>query len=346
MCGSAWAWASWPRWRCATRPPAATWWCAPARPPVRPECLARRLQARRLPAQLRLHLCRAAVRPPDARADPARDGRRRCRTNPATPPCDDTHPAAPPPFQAACPQVGTTIFTVMSALAQEHGAVNLGQGFPDFDCDPALLDAVNAAMRAGHNQYPPMAGVPALREAVAAKIEALLRPALRPGQRDHRHRRRHAGDPHRDPGLRASGRRGRSCSSPATTAMARTSSWPAGRVVRVPLDAGQLSARLRRHRARAVTAHARDHRQQPAQPERHGLARRPTWTAWPTLLRPTDVLLDQRRGLRAHGLRRPAPRQRVGACRSWRRAPSSSRASARPSTSPAGRSAPWPRRRR
>jgi methionine transaminase len=71
------------------------------------------------------------------------------------------------------PQVGTTIFTVMSALATEHGAVNLGQGFPDFDCDPALPEAVAQAMREGFNQYPPMAGVPALREAVAAKIEAL-----------------------------------------------------------------------------------------------------------------------------------------------------------------------------
>jgi len=78
-----------------------------------------------------------------------------------------------PPVNSRLPQVGTTIFTVMSALAAQHGAVNLGQGFPDFDCDPALVDAVNAAMRAGHNQYPPMAGVPALREAVAAKIQLL-----------------------------------------------------------------------------------------------------------------------------------------------------------------------------
>jgi methionine transaminase len=77
-----------------------------------------------------------------------------------------------PPLRSRLPRVGTTIFTVMSALAQQHGAVNLGQGFPDFDCDPALLDAVNAAMRGGHNQYPPMAGVPTLREAVAGKIEA------------------------------------------------------------------------------------------------------------------------------------------------------------------------------
>ncbi len=68
------------------------------------------------------------------------------------------------------PAVGTTIFTRMSALAVEHQAVNLGQGFPDFACDPALLDQVDAAMRAGHNQYPPMAGIASLREAVAAKI--------------------------------------------------------------------------------------------------------------------------------------------------------------------------------
>jgi methionine aminotransferase len=78
-----------------------------------------------------------------------------------------------PTLASRLPQVGTTIFTVMSALAQQHGAVNLGQGFPDFDCDPALVDAVTQAMREGLNQYPPMAGVPALREALAAKIEAL-----------------------------------------------------------------------------------------------------------------------------------------------------------------------------
>jgi methionine aminotransferase len=61
----------------------------------------------------------------------------------------------------------------MSALAAQHGAVNLGQGFPDFDCDPALLDAVQGAMREGLNQYPPMTGVPLLRQRVADKIEVL-----------------------------------------------------------------------------------------------------------------------------------------------------------------------------
>jgi methionine transaminase len=78
-----------------------------------------------------------------------------------------------PTFPSRLPRVGTTIFTVMSALASEWEAVNLGQGFPDFDCDPALVDAVTAAMRAGHNQYPPMAGLPALRDAVSTKIESL-----------------------------------------------------------------------------------------------------------------------------------------------------------------------------
>ena len=68
------------------------------------------------------------------------------------------------------PNVGTTIFTTMSALAQETGAVNLGQGFPDFECDPALLDMMNDAMRAGFNQYPPMAGIAALREQIANKV--------------------------------------------------------------------------------------------------------------------------------------------------------------------------------
>ncbi len=79
------------------------------------------------------------------------------------------------------PKVGTTIFTLMSALAAERGAVNLGQGFPDFEGDTALLDAVNQAMRSGLNQYPPMAGVPALREAVAAKIDALYGRRYDPG---------------------------------------------------------------------------------------------------------------------------------------------------------------------
>ena len=71
------------------------------------------------------------------------------------------------------PQVGTTIFTVMSALAAKHGAVNLGQGFPDFNCDERLQRYFTEALAAGHNQYAPMTGVPALRLAIAAKQQAL-----------------------------------------------------------------------------------------------------------------------------------------------------------------------------
>ncbi len=78
------------------------------------------------------------------------------------------------------PQVGTTIFTVMSALAAEKNAVNLGQGFPDFDCDPALIDAVSGAMKKGLNQYPPMTGVPALRDAIASKIGKMYGYAYNP----------------------------------------------------------------------------------------------------------------------------------------------------------------------
>ena len=76
-------------------------------------------------------------------------------------------------IETKLPKVGTTIFTVMSQLAAEHKAVNLGQGFPDFDGPPALRDALARAMGEGRNQYAPMTGVPALREAIARKTERL-----------------------------------------------------------------------------------------------------------------------------------------------------------------------------
>ncbi|NCT72539.1 MAG: pyridoxal phosphate-dependent aminotransferase [Xanthomonadaceae bacterium] len=72
--------------------------------------------------------------------------------------------------QTKLPKVGTTIFTVMSQLAAEHGAVNLGQGFPDFAVPSRLMDELDAAMRAGHNQYAPMTGVAPLRQAIAEKV--------------------------------------------------------------------------------------------------------------------------------------------------------------------------------
>ena len=76
-----------------------------------------------------------------------------------------------PAIATKLPKVGTTIFTVMSQLAAEHGAINLGQGFPDFPVPAALVDALGRAMQAGHNQYAPMTGIPALRQAIAAKTE-------------------------------------------------------------------------------------------------------------------------------------------------------------------------------
>ncbi len=71
------------------------------------------------------------------------------------------------------PSSGVSIFAVMSRLANEHGAINLSQGFPDFDCVPELVETVARYMREGHNQYAPMPGVAVLREALAMKIERL-----------------------------------------------------------------------------------------------------------------------------------------------------------------------------
>lgn len=83
-------------------------------------------------------------------------------------------------FRSKLPQVGLTIFSRMTQLATEHGAINLSQGFPDFSCDPALLSGVAAALEAGHNQYAPMPGIPALRQAIAAKLAASQNVAVDP----------------------------------------------------------------------------------------------------------------------------------------------------------------------
>jgi methionine aminotransferase len=79
------------------------------------------------------------------------------------------------------PNVGTTIFTIMSRRARELGALNLGQGFPDYDIDPRLAELTGEAMRQGHNQYAPMEGVPELRERIARKLEASYGGAFDPG---------------------------------------------------------------------------------------------------------------------------------------------------------------------
>ena len=82
-------------------------------------------------------------------------------------------PAYRHPIASKLPRVGTTIFTVMSRLAQEHNAINLSQGFPDFECAAELRALIPKYFNAGLNQYPPMAGVVALREIIAEKSAAL-----------------------------------------------------------------------------------------------------------------------------------------------------------------------------
>jgi len=194
-----------------------------------------------------------------------------------------------PPLASRLPRVGTTIFTVMSALAQQHGAVNLGQGFPDFDCDPRLVELVAAAMRAGHNQYPPMAGVPALRAALAAKIEALY------GRRY---------DPERELTITAGATQAiftaiLACVHPGDEVIVLEPGYDSygpnielagGRVVRVPLATGSLRPDFERiaaaigPRTRALIVNS---------------PHNPSATAWSAqeldrlaaLLRPTDVLL-------------------------------------------------------
>lgn len=76
-------------------------------------------------------------------------------------------------IESKLPDVGTTIFTVMSKLAADTGAINLGQGFPDFNADPALLHLVSQAMAQGHNQYPYMPGIAPLRAAISDKVASL-----------------------------------------------------------------------------------------------------------------------------------------------------------------------------
>ena len=75
-------------------------------------------------------------------------------------------------LQSKLPDVGTTIFTIMSRLASEYQAINLSQGFPDFDTDPILVKAVADAMSNGHNQYAPMPGLPELNVAIARKLQS------------------------------------------------------------------------------------------------------------------------------------------------------------------------------
>lgn len=79
----------------------------------------------------------------------------------------------PGTIKTKLPKTGTTIFTIMTALANEHKAINMAQGFPDFSCSPKLVELVNTYMKKGMNQYAPMPGLMMLRERIAEKTEAL-----------------------------------------------------------------------------------------------------------------------------------------------------------------------------
>ncbi len=83
-------------------------------------------------------------------------------------------------IQSKLPNVGTTIFSVMSALANKHNAINLSQGFPNFDCPEALKQMVNKHLQEGKNQYVPMAGVPALRQRLVDKIDRMTGHSINP----------------------------------------------------------------------------------------------------------------------------------------------------------------------
>ena len=85
-------------------------------------------------------------------------------------------------FVSKLPQQEISIFSIMSALAREENAINLSQGFPNFDCSPELIELVNRHMKAGNNQYAPMPGVPVLREIIAHKIKQLYQVNIDPNQ--------------------------------------------------------------------------------------------------------------------------------------------------------------------
>ncbi|TDQ11946.1 methionine aminotransferase [Pedobacter metabolipauper] len=84
------------------------------------------------------------------------------------------------PIQSKLPGVGTTIFSVMSKLAEEYNAINLSQGFPDYECDPKLISLITDSMKMGYNQYAPMPGLPALRTILAEKVSTLYQASYDP----------------------------------------------------------------------------------------------------------------------------------------------------------------------
>ena len=215
--------------------------------------------------------------------------------------------------ESRLPEVGVSIFAVMTRMANEHGAINLSQGFPDFDCAPELAALAAAWMQRGHNQYAPMAGVPRLRQALARDYRAALRRPLRPRHRDHGHGRGHGGAVLGDHGPRPPGRRGRRLRTLLRLVRARRSGSRAA--CRCSSHCGTRTTAIDWDEVRrALTpAHAPRDRQHAAQPDGHGPHRGRCARISP-VLEPTRRRGAQRRSVRAPRLRRrPAREPRAGA---------------------------------
>jgi methionine aminotransferase len=196
----------------------------------------------------------------------------------------------------------------MSALASRTGAVNLGQGFPDFDCDPRLLARRGRRDARGPEPVPADGRRAGAARGGVAQDRALYGRRYDP-TRDHRHRRRHAGHPHRRAVLRAPGRRGDRAR--ALLRQLRTEHRTGRRHGGArAADAGQLPARLRRaspRRSRRAPARSSSTRRTTPAPR---CGRAPRCSAGRTAGADRHPA-DQRRGLRAHGVRRRAACQRV-----------------------------------
>ena len=179
-------------------------------------------------------------------------------------------------LESKLPAVGTTIFTVMTQLADEHGAVNLSQGFPELRAaGRAASSASSTISRTRCHQYAPMPGSVPLRAAIAAKLEDLYGVTRRSGHRDHGHERRDRGDLLRDPGRRAPRRRGDRARS--VLRLVRAVGHARGRPRRPRLaGAADVRDRLGAPCGRVLEAHAARDREHAAQSGGHGALGAPT----------------------------------------------------------------------